>query len=301
MKYLFLAAIAPIIILLAYIHKKDPHPESKKLLRKIFIFGCLTTIPVMFAEGAYTAMFGETETFMGVFMGVALVEEFFKWIVIYILCYRNQEFDESYDAIVYSAFSSLGFACIENILYVVFMGGIGVGILRALTAVPGHLCHAIVMGYFIGKARSAKAKGQSAGGYLFLSLLMPVLTHCLYDYFLVAEQVFAWLFFTIALFIACFVITKNASKNNEVFATTSPTPQPIQANPVAQPAQQAQPAQVIQAAQPAPAQTPAPEASVIPVEQSAPQTTSSEPVVPPTQNTTPATPVPQDTQQKIQS
>lgn len=246
MKYLFLAAIAPIVFLLSYIHKKDPHPESKKLLRKVFIFGCLTTIPVMFAEGAYSAMFGETETFMGVFMGVALVEEFFKWIVIYILCYRNQEFDESYDAIVYSAFSSLGFACIENILYVVFMGGIGVGILRALTAVPGHLCHAIVMGYFIGKARSAKTKGQSTGGYLFLSLLMPVLTHCLYDYFLVAEQVFAWLFFTVALFIACFIIVKNASKNNEVFITASPAGQPVQ--PV-QPIQSAQPVQTISATQ----------------------------------------------------
>ncbi len=222
MKYLFLAAIAPIVFLLSYIHKKDPHPETKKLLKKIFIFGCLSTIPVMFAEGAYSAMFGEAETFMGVFIGIALAEEFFKWIVIYILCYRNQEFDESYDAVVYSAFSSLGFACIENILYVVFMGGIGVGILRALTAVPGHLCNSIIMGYFIGQARAAKAKGKSAFPLLFCSLLLPTLVHCIYDYLLGIGEIFLWIPYFIAIVVVCILTVRHAAKNNTLFPDSTP-------------------------------------------------------------------------------
>ena len=222
-KLLFLLAIAPIVLMLSYIHKKDPNPEPKKLLGKVFVFGCLATIPTLIGEVIHSSVFGESQSFLNIFFGVALVEEFFKWIVIYILCYRSKEFDESYDAIVYAAFSSLGFACIENILYVFLEGGLLVGILRAFTAVPGHLCDAVVMGYFIGKARSNKAKGKSSTGYLFLSLLMPTVVHCFYDYFIFSEMLLAWILFFISLIIICFMAIKNASKNNEIFIAPAQT------------------------------------------------------------------------------
>ena len=227
MRYLFLLAIAPVLFLLSYIKKKDPNPEPKELLRKIFIFGCLTVIPVLIFEGFYDGLFipegTETESFTDVFFGVAFIEEFFKWIVIYAICFKSKHFDETYDAIVYSAYSSLAFACVENVLYVLMYGGV-VGILRALTAVPGHLCHGIIMGYFVGKARHAKAQNKSAFFLLACSLFLATLTHCIYDYLLEIESILLWLPFFVTLIITCVVIVNQSAKNNLAISDNLTTP-----------------------------------------------------------------------------
>lgn len=238
MRYLFLLAIAPVLFLLSYIKKKDPNPEPKELLRKIFIFGCLTVIPVLICEGFYDGLFipegTETESFTDVFFGVAFIEEFFKWIVIYAICFKSNHFDETYDAIVYSAYSSLAFACVENVLYVLMYGGV-VGILRALTAVPGHLCHSIIMGYFVGKARHAKAQNKSVFFLLVCSLFLATLTHCIYDYLLEIESILLWLPFFVTLVITCVVIVNQSAKNNlaisDNLTTPGQTPAPQSAMP----------------------------------------------------------------------
>ena len=59
--------------------------------------------------------------------------------------------------IVYAVFSSLGFACIENILYVL-SGGVGIAILRAILSVPGHMCFGVIMGYFLSQAKVNQVK-----------------------------------------------------------------------------------------------------------------------------------------------
>ena len=217
MQYLFLLAVAPIFFLLLYIKKKDPNPEPKDLLKKIFLFGCLMVFPVIVCEIAYEFLFigeKETESFIDVFLGVAFIEEFFKWIVVYLICFRSKHFDETYDAIVYSAYSSLAFACVENIGYVVLDGDMTVGIIRALTAVPGHLCNGIIMGYYLSKARSAKAQNKSAFGLLLCSLFVPALIHCLYDYFLEIEAIILWIIYFIVVLILCVSTVKKSARNN---------------------------------------------------------------------------------------
>lgn len=229
MQYLFMLAIAPILLLLSYIKKKDPNPEPKDLLKKIFIFGCLAVIPVLICEKIYDDFFitTEVESFTDVFLGTALIEEFFKWIVIVAICFKSKHFDESYDAIVYSAYSSLAFACIENIGYVFLIGGIATGILRAFTAVPGHLCDGIIMGYFIGKARLAKANNKSAFPSLFMSLFLPTLIHCIYDYLLgigEVEPFLIWIGFFITLVVVCVAIVQHSAKNNVAISDNLTTP-----------------------------------------------------------------------------
>ena len=50
-----------------------------------------------------------------VFLGIALIEEFSKWIMLYVLSYNDRNFDELYDMIIYGAFVALGFAFFEII------------------------------------------------------------------------------------------------------------------------------------------------------------------------------------------
>jgi protease PrsW len=79
---------------------------------------------------------------------------------------------------------SMGFATLENILYVIFRdGGSSVAFMRMFTAVPAHAAFAVMMGYFVGLSRFATTKRKSVL-YFLLALLLPMTTHGLYDFFI---------------------------------------------------------------------------------------------------------------------
>jgi RsiW-degrading membrane proteinase PrsW (M82 family) len=73
--------------------------------------------------------------------------------------YNNKNFNEPFDGIVYAVIVSMGFATIENIIYV-FQYGFATGILRLFTAVPAHAAFGILMGYFLGKAKFTHGKSS---------------------------------------------------------------------------------------------------------------------------------------------
>lgn len=225
MSYLFYAAIIPVIALGYYIYKKDTHSEPLELLAKIFGMGCLTVIPVAILElilGSFFPTEGIKNAlllFVNTFVSVALVEEGFKWIVTKKYGYNSNSFDEIYDIIVYSVFASLGFACIENILYV-FTGGLSVAFTRALLSIPGHTCFGVLMGFFLAKAKINYNSGNNKlyNRNILLSLFIPMIGHTLYDFFLFLSSAFEkdsiliiFFIFYIVLVIICFRIVKRLS------------------------------------------------------------------------------------------
>ena len=189
--FLIIAAILPIIALCFFIYTKDKNKEPKKLLALIFFLGFLSVIPIIICELLFGAVFpmdntgGFIPVFINVFFGVALFEEFFKWLVVKLVGYNNKEFDEVFDIIVYSVFASLGFACFENIMYVISNGFVN-ALLRALLAIPGHTCFAISMGFFLSKAKVAQISGNKSlyTRNMLLSLFIPMILHTFYDAFL---------------------------------------------------------------------------------------------------------------------
>ena len=226
MEILLAAAVLPVIALCYYIYKKDVNREPGNILRKLFIFGFLSAIPIIIVE-LFLDNFFATEglksfllIFVNTFISVALVEEGFKWIITKIFGYDNKEFDEVYDIIVYAVFASLGFACIENILYV-FTNGLGNAIMRALTSIPGHTCFAVIMGYYFSKAKINHISGNKSlyTRNLIFSILVPCLFHAMYDAIIfyavaVESSLFVLLFFVfdIVMIILCFNIVKKTSK-----------------------------------------------------------------------------------------
>jgi protease PrsW len=71
----------------------------------------------------------------------------------------------------------MGFATFENILYVL-NEGLSVGVMRMFTAVPAHACFAVLMGFYLGKAKFDHRKGYHA----FYALGVATLFHGAYDY-----------------------------------------------------------------------------------------------------------------------
>lgn len=223
----FIVAVLPVLLIGLYIYKKDMVKESSKLLFKLFSFGILSCIPVVIIGLILDGFFPEIEDmnfiqlFIYTFGTIALVEEFWKWFFVYKGAYEHNEFDSSYDMIVYASFVALGFACFENILYV-YSSGIMTGLLRALLAVPGHACDGILMGIYLGLAKINEIKGDNklSNKYKILSIFIPMITHGIYDFCLFVGNgffVLIFLIFVIIVDVICIKKVKQISKNNIKF------------------------------------------------------------------------------------
>lgn len=184
---LLLLAVAPAMVIVMYIYFKDKfEKEPVKLLAKNFFLGAtlsiLITFILGFAVGYLIPVTNELSVYqmaIKAFITVALVEEFSKFVVVKKFAQNHQEFNEPFDGIVYAVMVSMGFATLENVLYV-YSYGMSTGILRAFTAVPAHATFAVLMGYFMGKAKFSKNKWQLN----LLGLLVATLFHGAYDFFL---------------------------------------------------------------------------------------------------------------------
>ena len=188
------AALLPAILLWGYIWKMDRKKEPTSLLIKATCYGVLICLPVamvesmisgvLFGEGGPTTLFGTT---VDAFMVAAIPEEAFKLFALHRILKNNPYFDEHFDGIVYAVCVGLGFAGLENILYLFDNADdwLSVAFLRSLMAVPGHYAFAVLMGYyysvyhFVNRSRRTWA----------MILVAPVLAHGLYDALLMSASV----------------------------------------------------------------------------------------------------------------
>ena len=115
---------------------------------------------------------------------VALPEEICKFFMLLWYAYRKKEFDEPFDGIVYAVMVGMGFATVENISYV-SQFGLMTGVMRLFLAVPAHASFAIIMGYFMGKARFSAQKEHFL---LFLAVFWAIAFHGSYDFFLFLQE-----------------------------------------------------------------------------------------------------------------
>lgn len=199
MGYVLLAlAILPVLVIGTYVNRKDRTKEPTSILVKLFISGILSCFVVLFVSNILSSVFpilssssaktNLIEMLIYAFIGVALVEEGSKLLMVYNIGYKNKEFDEIYDIIIYSVFVALGFAAFENILYVLgnetIEASITTGVLRAILAVPGHACDGLFMGYYLSLAKISELQNQKEESKknLLKSLLIPTILHGTYDF-----------------------------------------------------------------------------------------------------------------------
>lgn len=206
-------AVLPVVALLYYIWIMDPEEkEPPRLLASLVALGVLSTIVAIVLENAGSlAVLGEWHgSQVGYLMAenfivVALVEELCKFVILRVRTWNHEAFDYMFDGIVYAVFVSLGFAVAENISYV-FEYGLGTGIVRAFTAVPGHCLFAIFMGYFYSRARRSAVQGKPLASALFTvaSLAVPVFLHGTYDFLASIEGMAALGVFFVFLAAMCY-------------------------------------------------------------------------------------------------
>jgi len=180
------AALLPAILLWLYIWKKDTQKEPTSWLVKAVLWGVAIIIPVAILESGIEAMLfgveGKPTSLLGTttmaFVVAALPEETFKLFALWMVLRKNPYFDEHFDGIVYALCVGLGFASLENIMYVFSEEDwFSTAIVRALLAVPGHYAFAILMGYYYSVYHFVDHSPKIAA----CVLLVPVLAHGTYD------------------------------------------------------------------------------------------------------------------------
>lgn len=183
MNPLALTGAIPALIAMWVFDRMDRHrPEPRWTLRKVALAGALSVIPIAILQLIIkTPIDGSYEA--GVYNGfvvAAMTEEAGKMLCVYWFVWHRPEFDERLDGIVYAARAGLGFAMVENVLYLANAPEGGefwfMWFGRALLAVPGHAIWAGLMGYYVAIRRFDGVGMGFIGGYA-----VAVFLHGLYD------------------------------------------------------------------------------------------------------------------------
>ena len=254
LSFLMVAALLPAVVLCVYIYKKDrAEKEPPGLLALLFFLGVVICLPAGWIElvlgkglSAFFSMFGVSLNgtvyldtpayyayhFIENLFCVALVEEGLKWIVLYFVTRSNKNFNSLFDGIIYAVFVSLGFAAFENIGYVFTYGG-EAALTRALTAVPGHMFFAVIMGlqYSWWHAQTNARRLENdlysrqmlqsppvyrPGQKLAMSIVLPTLFHGAYDFCCSFGQSYFWIgifyLLLIGLYVYSFRVVKKMSR-----------------------------------------------------------------------------------------
>lgn len=185
-------AVAPGIAICLYIFYRDKYNREPSLNLIIsFLLGCAAIFPAAIFEQSFEFVNDGTQIGLAIFCYaiVGFSEEFSKYLGLRFYSYRRKSFDEPLDGIVYSVLVSMGFATIENVLYVLKYAELGqgyqVGFQRMFLSVPAHATFGVLMGYFVGKAKFTPGKSLK---YMIMGLLAAIVFHGTYDFFLFLNE-----------------------------------------------------------------------------------------------------------------
>ena len=219
--------VLPCLIWLFYFMQEDKHPEPSKTIVRVFILGivaaCLT-LPIQIGfKGLFSSFLLETTLFykiIYIFIIVAFVEEIMKFLVVRYKALADPEFDEPVDVMIYMITAALGFAAVENILYLKDLSNIEeILFLTSLRFVGAILLHALcsaIFGYFIALS-FFKEKNKTK--LFFIGLLSATILHGLFNSFIMIEkgEGFIGLIATLILLISLmFFVSSSFKKLNKL-------------------------------------------------------------------------------------
>lgn len=209
-----LISLIPSLLWLWYFYRKDKYePEPVRMIVKIFLLGCFSTLFAAFGNEALIRLSIDSnffannsplkKSFIMYFMIIGPVEEMAKFLVLKLFVFNDRNFNEIMDGIIYGITVALGFAFIENIFYFYrvanysgrfidpaqFQAGISTICLRAVTANIAHAIFTGIMGYYIAIARFSVEKSRR---YIFSGVLYAVFIHGLYNFIITIVPSLQW-------------------------------------------------------------------------------------------------------------
>ena len=123
---LALLTLAPSIAICIFIYWQDKfEKEPRRLLLTSFLLGMLSVIPTLLLSAVGQSLGFEpfsndiVWSLISCIIGIGLVEEYCKFFFVRFHAYQKPAFNEPFDGITYSVMVAMGFATVENIMYVI--------------------------------------------------------------------------------------------------------------------------------------------------------------------------------------
>jgi len=197
-----LFGVLPSLVWLFYYLRKDLHPEPKKMILKVFLYGMIITIPVFFIQITLSELLKQLQIFsffnsypilidiLKWFLVIAFTEEIFKYLAVRLAVLKNKELDEPLDIMLYMVVSALGFAAVENMFYMflpidnisfnsIIKMTITISFIRFIGATFLHTLSSAIIGYFLVKSLFDRKKRFR---FLVIGISLATLLHGLYNF-----------------------------------------------------------------------------------------------------------------------
>lgn len=187
---LLLVSIAPVVVFLVWIYRSDTDREPLKVVLKTFLCGIGSVPLALILVSIIRAVVPGGGPFYDAFFTAGIPEELAKFLILFMLIWKNKDFDEYFDGIVYAVTVSMAFACVENVMYVFgsdsIMGSMSTGFVRALISIPGHGLFGIAMGFFLAFAKFGLKSLRPLN--IALCMAVPMMLHGVFDYLLMKSE-----------------------------------------------------------------------------------------------------------------
>ncbi len=180
MHYILLG-FAPGLYWLWYFYQRDKiEPEPLKLVFISYFLGILAVAITFLVQLPFKWSY-----FTSAVIAAPIIEESAKFLIVFIFLYRNKNFSEPMDGIVYASAVALGFASIENGIYLFRFSKQAkfllpnIILIRALLSVPAHALFSSIWGHALGKIKFAKKKNIMS---VLLALLLAMILHAAFNF-----------------------------------------------------------------------------------------------------------------------
>jgi RsiW-degrading membrane proteinase PrsW (M82 family) len=197
--YVVLAFLPPVIWLLVYL-REDTHPEPFYLILLTFIGGIGTAFAALIAEKGLLEFISPEEHLVTFFICIALIEEYAKYLAVKLIVLKRIDFNEPIDAMVYMVTAGLGFAAIENFLFLIFqsqnlgslllpetlLAGASLSVSRFIGANLLHALASAIVGYFLARAWFHPLRKH----LIMAGILIASALHALFNYLIIVKDIF---------------------------------------------------------------------------------------------------------------
>ncbi len=221
--HLIALAIAPGLAIAIYIYWKDKwDKEPLHWLLFAFLLGVLSVVPTLILSLLAQALGSAPQSenlwisFLSCVFGIGLIEEFCKFIFVRWFIFPKKVFNEPFDGITYCVMSAMGFATLENIMYVT-EHGVATGIMRAFLSVPAHATWGILLGFALGLKKS-----KPTYPIVIPALLLASVLHGLFDFFLFQGWGMLTLIGAVGTFVLSLYLSKKAIRLHQAASPFSP-------------------------------------------------------------------------------
>ncbi len=184
-----LGGILPSLLWLWFWLKEDEKkPEPKGLLAGVFFLGMISVVIAVPIQQFVRSIF---HSYASDIILWATIEEIVKFLAVVVMI-RKSYFDEPLDWPIYLITAALGFAALENAMFLIKPLALGqstvsllTGQLRFLGSTLLHTVSSGIFGVFLGLAfGSTKAKKRL---YFFIGLFLAITLHSVFNFFIMGE------------------------------------------------------------------------------------------------------------------